>query len=118
MTAAPITRPLDKVVLDPKTGRVSLEWDTFFNTVQLALNKLQRTGSFTMSASASSTIADTRVSTGSLISLSPTNAAAATLQSGASGLYITNKATGVGFDVHTASGSAAGTETFDYWVVG
>jgi hypothetical protein len=113
-----ITRPLDKIIFDPKTGRISLEWDTFFNTLQITLNNILRTGSFSMSAGATHTIADSRVTATSFISLSPANAAAATLQAGASGLYVTNKAAGTGFDVHTASGSAAGTETFDYWVIG
>jgi hypothetical protein len=113
-----ITRPLDKVIFDSHTGRISLEWDTFFNTLQITLNNLLRTGSFAMASGASHTVADTRVTASSFITLSATNAAAASLMAGASSLYITGKSAGVGFDVHTASSAAAGTETFDYWVVG
>jgi hypothetical protein len=31
--ATGLTRPQDKVVVDPKTGRLTLEWDTFFNNI-------------------------------------------------------------------------------------
>ncbi len=118
MIPSSITRPLDKVIFDSRTGRMSLEWDTFFNTLQIILNNMLRAASFTMSAGASHAVSDTRVTPNSFIVLSPTNAAAATLQAGASALYITGKTAGTGFTVNTASGSATGTETFDYWIVG
>ena len=73
-------------------------------------------GSFTMTAASSQIISNYAVAANSVIMLIPTNAAAATLQAGASSLYATPTA-GTGFTVNTANGgSAAGTETFQYVV--
>ena len=71
-------------------------------------------GTFTLAAAASTTITQPAVQSNSEISLSPTNAAAATLQGSAKALYYTITA-GTSFTVLTASGgNAAGTETFSY----
>lgn len=73
-------------------------------------------GSFTLGAAASLVINNPAVNSGSIILLTPTNASAATLQAGTSGLYVT--ATNGSFTVSTAdAGSAAGTETFNYMVI-
>lgn len=74
------------------------------------------TGTFTMSASTSKAVADTRVQANSIISLQATNAAAGTLQGSAKSLYISNVSPGVGFTVTTANATnAAGTEIFSYF---
>lgn len=73
------------------------------------------TGTFTMAAAASKVITDANVTTSSKIVLSPTNAAAGTLQGSSECLYYTVAAGS--FTVATAAGTAAaGTETFDYLV--
>lgn len=75
-------------------------------------------GTFTMAAAASKAVTETRVTSGSKIVLQATNAAAATLMSGASALYISATTAGTSFTVTTANGaSAAGTETFNYWLM-
>ena len=75
-------------------------------------------GSFTMSAAATKTVADANVKANSLIVLIDSNAAAATLQGSAKRLYPSALAAGVSFTVATASGAnAAGTETFSYLIV-
>lgn len=72
-------------------------------------------GSFTLAAAASTVVADASVTTGSIIGLMPTNAAAGTLQGSNKHLYITPAAGS--FTVSTAAGTAAaGTETFRYSV--
>lgn len=108
-----VIRPVDKAPLR-QDGRLKLEWDAFFNSVQTLLTQLQVTGTATLAAAASTSIADARVGPNSHIQLQATNAAA-----GALDVYVANQVAGVGFDVRTASGAAAaGTETFSYWVVG
>lgn len=73
------------------------------------------TGTFTMSAAASKSVTDDSVTTTSFITLTPTNAAAGTLQGSTKALYVTPAAGS--FTVRTASGvAAAGTETFSYSV--
>ncbi len=77
-------------------------------------------GSFTMAAAATYVKADARVrmdgaTNKSKIVLIPTNAAAATLQSGANVIYLSATTANTNFTVSTAGGgNAAGTETFDY----
>lgn len=117
MTTPAIVRPADKHIVN-SNGTVTLEWDAYFNLVQRAINAIGTTSSFTMAAGVSKTISDASVTASSCIVLTPTNAAAATLQASASSLYITSIVAGVSFDVHTASGSAAGTETFTYSIIG
>lgn len=70
---------------------------------------------FTMAAASSKTITDANVTTSSLITLTPTNAAAATLMGSAKALYVT--AAAGSFTVTTANAaSAAGSETYTYAV--
>ena len=114
-----LTRPLNKQMTDAKTGLLSLEWDTFFNAVQKALNELQTSASFTLAAAATKVVNDTRVTANSYIGLLPTNAAAATLQGGLGALYVLTRTPGVSFTVKTGNASsAAGTETFAYSIIG
>lgn len=76
------------------------------------------TGSFTCGAAATTVVSETDVTVNSLIFLSPTNAAAGTLQGSVESLYISAISAGVSFTVATAAGTAAGgTETFDYMIV-
>jgi hypothetical protein len=73
-------------------------------------------GTFTLTAAASVAVADTAViGTNTRITITPTNAAAETLQAGANAIGVTTKTANTSFTVTTAGGgSAAGTETFDY----
>lgn len=113
----PNVRPLNKVIVRPD-GRLLLEWDGFFAFLQDTITKIQTAGSFTMAAAASKTIADKRVTAASNIQLQATNAVAAKLQGSANALYVTNLVPSVGFDVHTSTSAAAGTETFTYVILG
>lgn len=72
---------------------------------------------FTMTAANSATIPSTVVKATSFIVLQAVNAAAATLQAGASALYVSAIVPGVSFTVHTASSTAAGGEIFNALVV-
>jgi len=73
------------------------------------------TGTFTLSAASSKVVTDVNVATTSIITLMPTNAAAATLMGSNKALYVTTAAGS--FTVTTASGAAAaGTEAFSYAV--
>jgi hypothetical protein len=76
-----------------------------------------RYGTFTMGAAASKTISNTNVSGASNVTITPTNAAAGTLQAGADSLFhsLADQVEGTSFTVKTAGGgNAAGTETFTY----
>ena len=74
-------------------------------------------GNFTMGASATTVISQPVVASNSVITLTPTNAAAGTLMGSAKSLYISAKTTGISFTVATANGVVAvGGETFDYSV--
>ena len=74
-------------------------------------------GSFTMGVAATTVISQPVVATNSIITLTPTNAAAGTLMGSAKSLYISAKTTGISFTVATANGVVAvGGETFDYSV--
>lgn len=76
------------------------------------------TGSFTLSAAATKTVVDTTIKAGSIVFLMPTNAAAATLISGAKSLYVSARTAGASFTVATADGTnATGTEQFEYIAV-
>jgi hypothetical protein len=121
MTVFSLLRPKEKVLIDPVTRRVMLEWDRFFQDVSSALLDIQKHKTFTLSAASSKTISDTRATTTSFIGLSPQNASAATLQSGAGHLYVSpaDIVQGSSFTVKTADGSsAAGTEIFSYCIFG
>jgi hypothetical protein len=72
-------------------------------------------GSFTLSAAATTTIAQPAVQANSVPDWTPTNAAAGTLEGSAKHLYLSSISPGVSFTVATAnSAAAAGTETFIY----
>lgn len=72
-------------------------------------------GTTTLSAAATTVVSTTAVRANSVVSLTPTNAAAATLQSGTKSLYVSAIASGTSFTLATADGTAAaGTETFSY----
>ncbi len=76
------------------------------------------TGTFTLSAAATTTVPNTSVTSTSIISLTPLNAAAATLMAGANSLYVSARTSGASFTVSTAGGgAAAGTEQFSYMLV-
>lgn len=76
------------------------------------------TGSFTLSATASTTVSNTAVRAASRIFIFPTNAAASLLMQGAKSLYVSAKTANTSFTVSTQNGAAAaGTETFDYLIV-
>lgn len=73
---------------------------------------------FTMAAAASTTVNNSNAASPTQIILWPTNAAAATLISGANSPYISAVVAGTSFTVSTAGGgAAAGTETFGYQMV-
>jgi hypothetical protein len=75
------------------------------------------TGTFTLAAAASTTVAQPGVKSSASISLTPTNASAATLEGSAKALYVSAVTSGANFTVSTANAaSAAGTETFSYLI--
>lgn len=78
----------------------------------------QSVGAARLSAAATTVVANTSVQGTSLITLTPTNAAAATLISGSKSPYISALSPGVSFTIATADGtSAAGTETYNYMIL-
>lgn len=75
-------------------------------------------GTFTCAAAATTTVNDTNVKATSIIILTPTNAAAGTLQGGTTHLYLSARTASTSFAVTTAdAAAAAGTETFQYLIV-
>lgn len=75
-------------------------------------------GTFSLAASATTTVQNASVQSNSDVVFSPSNAAAATLMGSNDSLYVSAKAAGVSFTVATASGAAAaGTETFSYYII-
>lgn len=86
---------------------------------QLATNLLnvwpRVTGTFTLAAAASTTVAQPAVKATSVVVFTPTNASAATLMGSAKALYVSAIVPGASFTVSTASGgNAAGTEVVQY----
>lgn len=84
-------------------------------------NTFGNVGQFTMSAAASKTVTDTRVTTESVIMLIPADATAGALQAGVDHLYVIDgsKVANTSFTVNTSnSGNAAGTEVFRYVIFG
>lgn len=74
-------------------------------------------GSFTTTATTSQAIPAPTITANAQVSIQPTNATAATLQSGSKSLYVASVTAGVGFTVGTADGSAAtAAATFSYAV--
>lgn len=91
--------------------------DSASATKSIAVGYLLATGSFTMDSGSTKAISCAYIATTSHVFLFPTNAAAATLQSGVTSLYVSAKTAATSFTVTTANaGNAAGTETFDYVV--
>ena len=83
-----------------------------------ALSRLS-SGTFTMAAAATKVVSDANVAANSIITLTPTNAAAGTLQQSTEALYVPTASIspGVSFTVATSDGgSAAGTEAFSYLI--
>lgn len=77
-------------------------------------------GTFTLGAANSTTVTQANIQANSMVFFTPTNAAAATLMSGAKSLYhdVASNVAGTSFKVKTADGNnAAGTETFEYFVL-
>lgn len=102
---------LDDVVVALKTANqnMSLLITTIGNLFPRVI------GTFTMAAAATKVIAEPNVTSNSIVLLSPTNAAAGTLQGSNESLYVSSITTGASFTVATAAGtSAAGTEQFKY----
>lgn len=74
-------------------------------------------GTFTCSAAATTTVTNASVAANSVILITPTNAAAATLMSGATALYLSARTAGTSFAFTTANAAAAaGTETFQFLI--
>ena len=89
-------------------------------TKKIYVGTLLAPGDFTLGASGTTdeTISNAYVTANSQILLFPTNAAAATLQSGTSAVYVSAQVADTSFTVTTADGNTfAGTETFDYVVL-
>lgn len=94
-----------------------IEDDSASATKSIRVGYLLAPGSFTMDTGTTKIISCTYVATTSQVLLFPTNAAAASLQSATSAIYISDKTAATSFTVTTADGNtAAGTETFDYVV--
>lgn len=75
-------------------------------------------GTFTLAAAATTTVTQTAITATSIIVFTPTSASAGTLQGSVKCLYLSARTAGASFTVATASGgNAAGTETFQYFVV-
>lgn len=75
-------------------------------------------GSFTLTAAPTTTVTQPGIKANSIVTLTPSNAAAATLMGSAKALYVSLLTAGASFTVSTANGtSAAGTETFSYTVI-
>src|SRR5690242_8565036 len=75
-------------------------------------------GTFTLGAAASTVVSQTTTQANSVILMTPTNAAAGTLQGSAKSLYVSARTANTSFTVATASGAAAaGTETFMYVIL-
>ena len=89
-------------------------------TKKIYVGTLLAPGDFTLGASGTTdeTISNAYVTANSQILLFPTNAAAATLQSATSAVYVSTQVADTSFTVTTADGNTfAGTETFDYVVL-
>jgi|WetSurMetagenome_2_1015567.scaffolds.fasta_scaffold54710_3 hypothetical protein len=101
---------IDTAVYYKQTGAGNTGWVP----IQLFSNKI-KSGSFTLGAAATKVVNDANVGAASTVYIMPSNAAAATLMSGAKALYHSANNGGVSFTVATADGNnAAGTETFNY----
>jgi hypothetical protein len=111
LTECPIVGTAPTSVVDASsTQSVEIVWERSAD--------LTATKTFQLAAAATKVVADTQVQAGSMILFTPTNAAAATLMSGAKALYISARNAGVSFTVATADGTAAaGNENFVYRII-
>lgn len=99
-----------------KVGGISAGLSQIYQALSALLPRI--VGTFTLAAAATTTVAQPGVKGNSVVQLTPTNAAAATLMGSAKSLYPSVLTPGTGFTVATASGAAAaGTETFSYVVI-
>ena len=74
-------------------------------------------GTFTMPAAATLTIKQPGIKANSIVTFSPTDASAGTLQGSAKALYVSSIVAGTSFTISTANATnAAGTETFSYTI--
>lgn len=110
-----------RIIANDFTGtNTPMDLGTSTVNISHALNTIGNntmTGSFTLGAAATTTVTNDNVYSGCRITLTPTNAAAATLMGSAKCLYVSAKTNRTSFAVTTADGtSAAGTETFDYQI--
>lgn len=74
------------------------------------------TGTFTMTATTTLAVANTNIAANSIVSLTPTNASAGTMQGSSKHLYIQSVTSGVGFTVATAdatNGTAGATFSYN-----
>lgn len=109
ITASTIT----SLALGDNATNSSVPFTQSTSTITMASNDI--VGTFTLGAAISTVVANVNVTAACTVLLTPTNAAAATLQGSAKALYISARTAGASFTVATASGvAAAGTETFAY----
>lgn len=80
-------------------------------TLQDALPRI--TGTFTLSAGTTTVVTQTAIAANGIVHWDATNATAA-LTVRTAGLYLSAVTSGASFSVSTQSGTAAGTETFNY----
>jgi parallel beta-helix repeat protein len=112
----------DNVVIDNimyesgKTGSVNNS-GTRTTVARNLIGQAQLQSTVTLAAAASTTVNNANILTSSVVTLTPANAAAASLQSGASAVYVSALTSGASFALTTANaGSAAGGEIFYYSV--
>lgn len=73
-------------------------------------------GSLTLANATTTVVAQTGITATSRVFLQPTSSTAAALVA-APGLYISTTTVGASFTISTVSGTAAGTETLNYFVI-
>lgn len=92
----------------------------YLGQIYTVLNALfpRITGTFTMTATATLSVAETRVQANSVVFLQPTNSGAGTMQGSSKYLYPSAISPGVGFTVATSDGTnGSATATFSYFVI-
>jgi hypothetical protein len=78
-----------------------------------------KTGTFTCANNKDKAVSNTAVTANSKVFIMPTNAAAAALMAGINSLYVSALSVGASFTVTTGNAdAAAGTETFNYLIIG
>lgn len=93
------------------------------NTSILAINTTissvfpRISGTLTLSGTATTTVTQPAVATNSIISWTPLNAAAGTIEGSAKKLFLSAQNVGSNFVLKTSNaGTTAGTESFQYWI--